>query len=129
MKLPGSYWRHVCVGDVAVVLLGVCAVMASFKLLWQGGQAELAVIRSAGQIVAEYPLTQSRHYRVQGPLGTTEIEIGNGRARILSDPSPRQYCVQQGWLTRPGAIALCAPNQVSLSLKGRGGPSYDSLNY
>jgi hypothetical protein len=36
--------------------------------------------------------------------------------------------VQQGWLTRPNAIAICAPNHVSLSLSGRAA-NHDSLNY
>jgi hypothetical protein len=47
---------------------------------------------------------------------------------VASDPGPRQYCVRQGWLTRPNSIAICAPNQVSLMLVG-GQAGYDSLNY
>ena len=61
-------------------------------------------------------------------LGVTIIEIQPGRARVASDPGPRQYCVRQGWLTQAGAVAICAPNQVSLSLTGRAA-DYDSLNY
>jgi hypothetical protein len=49
------------------------------------------------------------------------IEVQPGRARVLSDPGPRQYCVQQGWLTRANAVAICAPNHVTLQLSGRGG--------
>jgi hypothetical protein len=115
-------------GDWITVLLGAVAVAVSFPLLWTGGRAELAVIRVDGRVVAEFPLSTPRHYAVSGPLGETRIEIAPGRARVLSDPGPRQYCVQQGWLTRPNAIAICAPNHVSLSLSGRD-PSHDSLNY
>lgn len=115
-------------GDWAILLLGAVAVAVSFPLLWAGGQAERAVIRTDGRIVAEFPLAAPRRFAVRGPLGETVIEIAPGRARVLSDPGPRQYCVQQGWLTRPNAIAICAPNHVSLSLSGRD-PSHDSLNY
>ena len=59
---------------------------------------------------------------------TDRIEIQPGRARVAADPGPRQYCVRQGWLTQAGAVAICAPNEVSLSLSGRGA-DYDSLNY
>lgn len=115
-------------GDWLLVLLGAGAVATSFPLLWSGGKAERAVVRLDGKVVAEFPLTTPRRYAVTGPLGETLIEIAPGRARVLSDPGPRQYCVQQGWLTRANAIAICAPNHVSLSLSGRDA-SHDSLNY
>ena len=115
-------------GDWAAVVLGLLVVGLSFPLLWSGGRAERAVVRLDGRVVAEFPLTAPRRYSVQGALGETVIEIAPGRARVLSDAGPRQYCVQQGWLTRPNAIALCAPSHVSLSLTG-GTPSHDSLNY
>lgn len=115
-------------GDWATMLLGAAAVAVSFPLMWSGGRAERAVIRLDGRIVAEFPLAAPRRFAVQGPLGETVIEIAPGRARVLADPGPRQYCVQQGWLTRPNAIAICAPNHVSLALSGRA-PSHDSLNY
>lgn len=118
-------------GDWLTVLLGAAVVALSFPLLWSGGKAERAVVRLDGRVVAEFPLTAPRRYAVQGPLGQTQIEIAPGRARVLSDPGPRQYCVLQGWLTRPSAIAICAPNHVSLALSGRTDDiaSHDSLNY
>jgi hypothetical protein len=78
--------------------------------------------------VAEYPLNAARRIEVAGPLGTTVVEIQPGRARVLTDPGPRQYCVRQGWLMQANAIAICAPNHVSLMLAGRQ-PGYDTLNY
>lgn len=104
------------------------AVLVSFPLLWRGGPAERAVIRLDGRIVAEYPLDAARRLEVAGPIGSTVIEIQPGRARVLADPGPRQYCVRQGWLTQANAIAICAPNHVSLALTGRQA-GYDSLNY
>lgn len=115
-------------GDWLTLALGIAAVAASFPLLWRGGQAERAVIRLDGRVVAEYPLSAPRRVEVAGPLGATVVEIQPGRARVLSDPGPRQYCVKQGWLTRANAIAICAPNHVSLALAGAQ-PGYDSLNY
>ena len=115
-------------GDWAIILICLAGVAISFPLLWTGGKAERAIVRLDGRVMAEFPLVASHRYSVAGPLGDTQIEIAPGRARVLSDPGPRQYCVQQGWLTRPNAIAICAPNHVSLSLSGRD-PSHDSINY
>lgn len=115
-------------GDWLVAGAAAIAVLVSFPLLWRGGPAERAVIRLDGRIVAEYPLDAARRLEVAGPIGSTVIEIQPGRARVLADPGPRQYCVRQGWLTQANAIAICAPNHVSLALTGRQA-GYDSLNY
>jgi len=115
-------------GDWGTVLLAGCLTALSFPLLWTGDRAERAVVRLDGRVLAEFPLDRPRRFAVAGPLGETVIEVAPGRARVLSDPGTRQYCVRQGWLTRPNAIAICAPNHVSLSLSG-GKPGHDSLNY
>lgn len=115
-------------GDWVVAAIAGILVGLSFPLLWRGGPAERAVIRLDGQVVAEYPLNAARRVEVAGSIGTTVVEIQPGRARVLADPGPRQYCVRQGWLTQANAIAICAPNHVSLALAG-GQSSYDSLNY
>lgn len=115
-------------GDWLVLALAAAACAALLPLWWRGGAAEKAVIKLDGAVVAELGLNQSRQVSVAGPLGTTVIEVQPGRARVLSDPGPRQYCVHQGWLTRANAVAICAPNHVSLALTGRG-QGYDSLTY
>jgi hypothetical protein len=117
-------------GDWALLLAAVLLVAASYSLLWRGGVADRAIVKRDGQLVTELALNIPRKYEVTGAIGTTVIEVQPGRARVLSDPGPRQYCVQQGWLTRANAVAICAPNHVTLQLSGRSGPNgYDTLNY
>lgn len=115
-------------GDWLAIALSLLLVGISFPLLWRGGTAEAVVVRRDGHIVAQLPLTVSKKIVVAGALGDTVVEVQPGRARVLADPGPRQYCVKQGWLSRPGAVAICAPNHVSLTLSGRN-PSHDSLTY
>jgi hypothetical protein len=116
-------------GDWLMLLLAIATAAVSYPLLWQGGAAEKAVVRRDGTLIAELPLTATKHIEVDGPIGRTVIEIEPGRARVLSDPGPRQYCVRQGWLTRPNAIAICAPNHVSLALSGPAASGNDSISY
>ncbi|MDP5238645.1 NusG domain II-containing protein [Uliginosibacterium sp. 31-16] len=115
-------------GDYAVVLAAIAATLAAGLSLWGPDLPTTAVIRAAGQTVASLPLDRPGVFDVKGPLGTTHIEVQPGRARVASDPGPRQYCVKQGWLTRSGAAAICAPNEVSLQLQGRR-EAYDSMSY
>ncbi len=115
-------------GDLLILLAGVGAVGISAPLLWQGGLADRAIIRQEGRVFAEVDLRSRKQFEVPGPLGTTLIAIEPGRARVVADPGPRQYCVRQGWLMRPGEIAICAPNRVSLQISGRT-RVYDSISY
>ena len=115
-------------GDWLIVVLGLILCGAAFPLAWQGGVAEKAVVRRGGELFSELDLARNRRIDVPGPLGTTTIVVDQRRVRVAADPGPRQYCVRQGWLVRPGEIAICAPNQVSVQVQGSK-PTYDSLSY
>ena len=123
-----SFLRFMKPGDWAVLLLCAAFTAALAPIAFSGGAAEKAVVRRDGVVVAELPLTQARRIEVAGALGTSVIEVQPGRARVAADPGPRQYCVRQGWLSQPNAIAICAPNHVSLSIAGRSA-GHDSLSY
>lgn len=120
--------QHIKPGDWLTLLLGcVCVALLTIKL-WSGELADKALIRSGGKLFREVPLSRDQNIEVPGPLGISVIAIKNRKARIQSDPSPRQYCVRQGWLQQAGEIALCLPNQVSVELVGSH-KRYDSLSY
>lgn len=115
-------------GDWLVILGSALLVGTMIPLFWQGGLADRAIIRQEGRVFAEVDLRSKRQFEIDGPLGKTLIAIEPGRARVVSDPGPRQYCVRQGWLMRPGEIAICAPNRVSVQIAGRT-RVYDSISY
>jgi hypothetical protein len=119
---------HIKPGDWLTLLLGCLFVVMLTLTLWSGDLADKAIIRSGGKIFREAPLSRDQQIEVPGPLGVSIINIQQHKARITSDPSPRQYCVRQGWLQQAGEIALCLPNQVSVELVGSR-KKYDSLNY
>ena len=121
-------FRHIKLGDYLSLLVGgLCTIWLTLTL-WSGGTADKAIIRAGGKVFREVSLSQDQKIEVPGPLGLSIITIEKNKARITSDPSPRQYCVRQGWLQQSGEIAICLPNQVSVELAG-GTKKYDSLNY
>ncbi|HLY96267.1 MAG TPA: NusG domain II-containing protein, partial [Sideroxyarcus sp.] len=119
--------HHIRPGDYLTLLAGVLFTVWISLTVWSVGAADTALIRSGGKVFREVPLSRDQQIEVPGPLGTSIITIEKRRARISSDPSPRQYCVRQGWLQQAGEIAVCLPNQVSVELTG-GEKKYDSLN-
>jgi len=120
--------QHLKAGDWLTLLLGAGCVALLALNLWNGGIADKAIIRSGGKVFREVPLSRDQRIEVPGPLGVSVITIEKRRARITSDPSPRQYCVRQGWLQQAGEIAICLPNEISVELTGSV-KKYDSLNY
>ncbi|HUV98779.1 MAG TPA: NusG domain II-containing protein [Gallionella sp.] len=120
--------QHLKPGDWLTLLLGGTFVVALTLKLWSGDLADKAIIRSGGKIFREVSLSRNQKIEVPGPLGVTIVSIRDRKARVASDPSPRQYCVRQGWLKQAGEIAICLPNQVSVELAGSR-KKYDSLNY
>ncbi len=123
-----SVHRHIRPGDYLTLLAGMLFTVWISVTVWSGGVADTVLIRSGGKVFKEAPLSRDQQIEVPGPLGVSIITIEKRRARISSDPSPRQYCVRQGWLQQAGEIAVCLPNEVSVELTG-GAKKYDSLNY
>ena len=123
------HWLALCKpGDWLLCALGAVVCTVSFGLAWNGGVGEKAIVRHGGEIFAELDLSRNRRIEVPGPLGITTVVVDKRRVRVASDPGIHQYCVRQGWLERPGEIAICAPNEVSVQVAG-GKTVYDSLSY
>ena len=115
-------------GDWLIMLAAAATVTWLFGTLWHSRAGDLVIIRSGGKIIEQVSLFTDRIISVKGPLGTSVITIHDRKARVASDPSPRQYCVKQGWLAASGEAAICLPNQVSVEISGAK-KLYDSLNY
>jgi hypothetical protein len=128
MKSMSYIFNQLKLGDWLVFLAGALFTLWLASVVWQSGAADKAIIRSGGKLFREVPLSRNLELEVPGPLGPSRISIHNHQARIASDPSPRQYCVRQGWLKQAGEVAICLPNQVSLELAGSS-KRYDSLSY
>ena len=122
---PFIYFRG---GDWLVLLLGILFSAWLTATVWHGGAPRQVVIRAGGQVFAEARWDARPRISVPGPLGNSVVEIEPGRARVAADPSPRQLCVKQGWLSHAGDAALCLPNQLSVELAGAV-RRFDSLNY
>lgn len=115
-------------GDWLTLAASVALVAALVPFALSRGPAEKALVKRDGTVLAELPLDAARTITVDGAIGPTVIETRPGAARVASDPGPRQYCVQQGWLARAGAVAICAPSHITLQLTGRD-DRVDSLAY
>lgn len=75
-------------------------------------------ITSDNHLVALAQVSQDTVFRVEGVCGVTVVEISNARVRILHSCCPHHTCMEQGWISRPGAWLLCLPNRVMVRIEG-----------
>ncbi|WP_320127659.1 NusG domain II-containing protein [uncultured Sphaerochaeta sp.] len=63
-----------------------------------------------------YALDKDAHFHVQGPLGETEIEISEGKARIVDSPCPTKSCTHQTPISKGNGWIACLPNEILLTI-------------
>jgi len=113
------------------LLLLAVSIMLPFLYytFWFDQQAaSYLLIHNAASEARTEPLKPDRTLRLTGALGTSIIEISDGRARFKASPCPTQACVHSGWLTRSGEFSACLPNRISLELVSKH-PYYDAINF
>ena len=111
----------------------VVAVMASLPALymhfWSGDEvARYLQVQEGNQPATVVALAGDRELAIEGPLGTSTVEIHGGRARFVQSPCPGKNCIQAGWLDTAGELAACLPNRISIQLLGMH-PRFDAINF
>ncbi|MEW6188919.1 MAG: NusG domain II-containing protein [Actinomycetota bacterium] len=91
------------------------AMSVNFANIGRAGGLAISVY---GREVGHYSLYQSRKVKVQGRLGISVVEISGSKVRILSSPCPRKECMARGWISKPGEVIVCAPNEVVVKIVG-----------
>jgi hypothetical protein len=122
-------WREVAgwttVADRMLIALLLAGSAAGAVWLGRAPEGGIAIVQTGDRIEGEYPLAESRHFRVRGPLGETEITIEDGAARIVASPCPRKECVRMGAARRAGQTIVCIPNGVIVRIEGQRAGSDD----
>ena len=110
---------------VLYALVGAALVL----LITGGGRGHGATVRITGDGGFEHlaPLGSDAMVEVEGPLGTTVIEVADGEARVLSSPCPHELCVKMGAVGTPGRAVVCVPNKVVVTVVGDGPAPIDAV--
>lgn len=101
--------HHLC--DIFSFLLYGLVFAISLSFIPDG--SDTLVVEADG-IEYAYSLQEDGIYSFTGALGTTEIEINGGRARIISSPCPNGTCIRQSW----SKTLCCLPNRVIATVGG-----------
>ncbi|WP_018937117.1 NusG domain II-containing protein [Thioalkalivibrio sp. ALJ24] len=118
-------------GDGVIALAATGLVAMAFILAWSPGEddnARTLVITQAGEPTRHEALDGPRLLELQGPAGTTRVELEAGRARCAESPGTRNICEGAGWLSAHGDMAISLPNRLTLRVEGAE-PAWDSIHY
>jgi hypothetical protein len=104
--------------DFCFVLFAVAVVAVTAFFVYGHDEDALVLIQGSGGRRWQFPLDAVESLYVDGPLGTTKIELYGGKAGICDSPCENKSCILNGTLDKPGDWSACLPNQVMLSIEG-----------
>lgn len=128
-----NIWRILTFYDklliISLIIISVFFIVSPLKaLLAGGGDADgyEVVIQSAHTGQQRIPLgdTYGKNpifISVEGPIGVSIVEVYQGKVRLKEAPEddPEKICEKTGWISEPGPMIVCVPNQISIWIEGR----------
>lgn len=95
--------------DCIILILFIIAIVFSTI-----SHTSTSLIVNADGSEYRFPLREDGIYEVEGALGTTTIEIRNGKVRFLSSPCPNKTCISNEFSN----TVVCLPNKVIATVYG-----------
>ena len=103
--ISSEYMQKIHLADILAFAFYIAASAASLMLLPDG--SDTLLVEADGTEYA-YSLSEDGIHHLEGPLGTTDIEIKDGKARIIASPCPNGTCMKAGW----SDLLCCLPNRI-----------------
>lgn len=98
-----------------IILATVLAAGLFFTIKPRHQNASSILVQADGTSY-EYSLTTDATYDFEGPLGTTKVEVKNGKVRIIDSPCPNKTCMTQGF----SDTLVCLPNKIIIKVQNQG---------
>jgi len=117
---PKVLWRILTLGDKLLILCVLMVVIGLFveRSLGANPRGNAIVVELAGQRQGIYALEEAQILRFDGPLGVSEVEIGQQAVWIRRAPCANKICMNQGKLYQPNDVIACLPNQLVVRIVG-----------
>ncbi|NOY12562.1 MAG: NusG domain II-containing protein [Deltaproteobacteria bacterium] len=114
----GGWLQRLTPFDCKLVVVLAVIVLLSFLLLLRRGVGTRVLVTSGDRTLFVADLSVDRRVELNGPLGTTVLQIADGGVRILSSPCSRKICIGMGEARHPGDLLACVPNRLVVRIEG-----------
>ncbi|MFQ5469271.1 MAG: NusG domain II-containing protein [Gammaproteobacteria bacterium] len=115
--------------DIAVFIFALVLLPALYIQYWQNStQGDAARIIVGGKEKLITSLSYDQTLQIEGNLGTSTIEIHDGKIRFSDSPCTNKQCIHSGWLDHGGDVAVCFPNRITVAVLGKE-QRFDTINF
>lgn len=109
-------WDKVLI--IAIIILSISGLLVVKEMAWNDGTKYL-VVTVNNREYKRFSLGKNmigEIIDIDTEYGHNKIEIGDGKARIIESDCPDHLCERQGWISKPGHIAVCLPNRLFIEI-------------
>lgn len=99
-----------------IFTLTIAAAAIIFMLMPRAAGAQ-AEFRKNGELLAVLPLAKDNLYEIEGDYRNV-FEIRDGKVSVRYTDCPNKSCRRMRAIDAPGEVIACAPNGVTVSIKG-----------
>jgi len=114
--------------DIILLFATIIALPFIYLHYWQASSIGANVrIFHDETLIEELALNKDQEITVKGTIGTSKLQIKDGKIRFIDSPCAAKVCIHKGWLRHSGDFNACLPNRVSIEIMGQG--EFDSMNF
>ncbi|NLK20845.1 MAG: NusG domain II-containing protein [Epulopiscium sp.] len=115
-----------------IVLIGISSLgVALYRFINRGDYLIVKVIQNQEiiKIIDLNDIMEPVEWTIENQDGGfNTIRAEKGRIRFIDADCPDYVCVNAGWLSRPGDIAVCIPHKISIRVEGEN-EEVDQISY
>ena len=97
----------------ALLLIGIVLL---FVLRGRSSEGSYVIIMYQNEEKARFSLTSNGVYDIND--GKNQIEILDGKVRMIDADCPDELCIRQGWIEYDGQSIICLPNKITVMVCG-----------
>jgi hypothetical protein len=134
--MTGSLMNSIFAGSLELKagdwLILLCCLML-IPLAWsltrhQPGTTTAIEITAGNYPPIIYSIKDNQQINITGKLGSSSIEIRDGKVRFADSPCNSKLCILSGWHHFSGDHILCLPNEVGITLLSQN-DRFDGINF
>ena len=117
MRKALAWLRYLTILDRFIVVIVATLVVVALVLPLGRGAGGRVIVSHGDDVIYVASLDDDRTIDLQGPIGTTVLEIKDHKARVISSPCPNQICMRMGEIHQHGDVLACAPNELVMQIE------------
>lgn len=105
-------------GDWVIIALALLAALAAAVMVWRPAPKEAGTVRIYidSELRNELPLNKNGRYTFENGGAINEIEINDGRVRMINANCADRCCVRQGAIRYQSETIICLPHRFVVEL-------------